>query len=84
LCNSCEGGQQSHVDLAVVAKSDPSNFNQGQVARLSEAARDTRNITPRRKDGVIGDKVVAMRSLKGEKKVRRCFQGETSFTPYNI
>jgi hypothetical protein len=39
------------------------------VVRLTETVHDSRNITPRRKDGVIGDKVVAMRSIKGEKKV---------------
>ncbi len=72
--NPCEGGQHFQVDLAVVAKSDSSNISQGQVARLTEAAiRDTRNITPRRNGGVIGDNVVAMRSLKGEKKVRSNF-----------
>ena len=74
MCNSYEGGKQFQVDLAVVATNDSSNISQGQVARLTEAAHDTRNITPMRMDGVIGDRVIATRALKGEKKVRRCFE----------
>jgi hypothetical protein len=75
LGNSCEGGRQFQVGLAVVAKNDSSNISQGgQVARLTDAVRDTRSITPRRKDGIIGDKEVAMGSIKGEKKVRSCIQ----------
>ena len=67
--NSCEGGRQFQVGLAVVAKNDSSNISQGgQVARLTDAVRDTRSITPRRKDGIIGDKEVAMRSIRVKRR----------------